>query len=57
MNTIEFQELVLHIRDSFSYSIVGLSLQEIQQLNQRLDSDAYAAASAVYEFFEAKRSA
>ena len=55
MNAQEFQELVDYIRDSLEYSAIGLSTQEIQTLNQRLDSDAYAAAKAVDEFFEAKR--
>ena len=55
MNSEELQEMITYIRDSFEYSIVGLSLQEIQQLNQRLDSDAYKAAIAVLEYFEYKR--
>lgn len=55
MNSTEFQELVAYIRKSLDYSIVGLNIQDIQRLNQRLDSDAYSAAQAVERFFEAKR--
>ena len=57
MNSTEFQELVAAIRDNLQYTIVGLSIQEIQSLKQRLDSDAYRAAQAVEIFFEAKRNA
>lgn len=55
MDAHEFQELVAAIRENLDYSIVGLNMQQIQHLNQRLDSDAYAAANAVIDFFEAKR--
>ena len=55
MDSIEFQELVNAIRSNLQYSIVGLNIQQIQALNQRLDSDAYKAAQAVEDFFEAKR--
>jgi len=55
MNSQELQELVSYIRESLRYSVIGLNIQEIQQLNQRLDSDAYQAALAVEEFFEMKR--
>ena len=55
MDSHELQELITYIRDSLEYSIVGLSIQQIQQLNQRLDSDAYKAACAVDEYFELKR--
>ena len=55
MNSTDFQEMVDYIRNSLEYTIIGLSMQEIQQLNQRLDSDAYKAAQAVEEFFEYKR--
>ncbi len=55
MDSQELQQLVAYIRDSLEYSIVGLSIQQIQQLNQRLDSDAYRAATAVDEYFELKR--
>ncbi len=55
MNSQELQELVNAIRDSLDYSIVGLNTQQIQILNQRLNSDAYAAAQAVEAFFDAKR--
>lgn len=55
MDSTEFQELVAAIRDNAHYTIVGLSLQEIQTLNKRLDSDAYHAAQAVEQFFEDKR--
>ena len=55
MNAEELQELVSWIRDSLEYSLTGLSIQEIQQLNQRLDSDSYKAAGAVLEYFEYKR--
>jgi len=55
MNAQELQQLTQYIRDSLEYSCIGLSAQEIQTLNQRLDSDAYKAAVAVSEFFEAKR--
>ena len=55
MNSQELQELIAYIRKSLSYSIVGLNMQEIQALNQRLDSDAYKAALAVEGFFELKR--
>jgi len=55
MDSQEFQELTDYIRASLRYSVIGLNSQEIQQLNQRLDSDAYKAAQAVEEFFEAKR--
>ena len=55
MDAHEFQEIVAAIRSSLEYSIVGLNMQQIQQLNQRLDSDSYAAAIAVMDFFEQKR--
>ena len=55
MDSHEFQELVSYIRESLDYSVIGLNIQQIQQLNQRLDSDSYAAAQAVDDFFEAKR--
>lgn len=55
MDSKDFRELVVYIRSKLEYSYVGLSLQEIQQLNQRLDSDAYSAAIAVEDFFEMKR--
>ena len=55
MDAHEFQEMVAAIRSNLEYSIVGLSMQQIQQLNQRLDSDSYAAAIAVMDFFEQKR--
>jgi len=55
MDARELQQLVQYIRDAMEYSLIGLTAQEIQTLNQRLDSDAYKAAVAVSEFFEAKR--
>lgn len=55
MNAEELQQLVKYIRDALKCSYIGLSVQEIQALDQRLDSDAYKAAIAVSEFFEAKR--
>ena len=55
MDSSEFQELVDWIRDSLEYPAVGLTVQELHTLNQRLDSDAYKAAQAVESFFEAKR--
>ena len=55
MDAHEFQQLVAHIRDSLEFNPIGLTSQEITALRQRLDSDAYAAAKAVDEFFELKR--
>ncbi len=55
MNSTEFQELMDAIRNNLQYSVIGLNMQQIQTLNQRLDSDAFKAAQAVEEFFEAKR--
>jgi len=57
MDSIEFQQLVKAIRANLYYTVVGLSVQEIQQQNKRLDSDAYAAAIAVDNFFLEKRKA
>jgi len=54
MDAEEFKELVAYIKDSLEYSIIGLNMQEIQTLNQRLDSDAYAAACAVDDYFRLK---
>ena len=55
MNSKELQELVAAIRNSLEYTVIGLNMQQIQQLKQRLDSDAYKAALAVEAFFEFKR--
>jgi len=55
MNSTELRELVAFIRSRLTYSVIGLTSKEIQQLKQRLDSDAYAAAIAVEDFFEIKR--
>ena len=55
MDSKELQELVAAIRTSLDYSLIGLTMQQIQQLNQRLDSDSYRAALAVEAFFELKR--
>ena len=55
MDAQELAEMIAYIRDSLEYSVVGLTVQEMQTLNQRLDSDAYNAALAVVDFFEAKR--
>ena len=55
MNSQEFREMVQAIRGSLDYSYIGLSSQEIQNLNKRLDSDAYRAAVAVESYFELKR--
>jgi hypothetical protein len=55
MDIKEFQEMVQAIRASFDYTYSGLSTQEVESLNQRLDSDSYKAANAVLEFFERKR--
>lgn len=55
MNAEEFQQMMDYIRDAIDAPLVGLSIQEIHALGQRLDSDAYKAAVAVTEFFEAKR--
>lgn len=55
MNSTEFREMVQSIRESLEYSYIGLSSQEIQNLNKRLDSDAYKAAVAVERYFELKR--
>ena len=55
MDAKELQQLVAAIRSNLTYSVIGLDSQEIQQLNQRLDSDAYKAAQAVDTFFKAKR--
>lgn len=55
MNSQEFREMVQAIRESLEYSYIGLTSQEIQSLNKRLDSDAYKAAVAVEGYFEVKR--
>ena len=54
MSSIDFQQLVACIRKSFKYSAVGLSLQDVQQQNKQLDSDAYSAAIAVSKFLVIK---
>lgn len=55
MDSKEFQHLIDYIRDAIKAPVIGLSVQEMHTLSQRLDSDAYKAAKAVDEFFEAKR--
>ena len=55
MDATEFQELMDYIRDAIDAPLVGLSIQEMYTLGQRLDSDAYKATVAVTEFFDAKR--
>ena len=55
MDAQELTEMIAYIRDSLEYSVVGLTVQEMQTLNQRLDSDSLNAALAVVDFFEAKR--
>jgi N-acyl-D-aspartate/D-glutamate deacylase len=55
MNSQEFREMVQSIREALEYSYIGLSSQDIQNLNKRLDSDAYKAAVAVERYFELKR--
>jgi len=55
MDAQELTEMIAYIRASLEYSVVGLTVQEMQTLNQRLDSDSYRAAQAVVDFFEAKR--
>ena len=56
MNSEEFQQLVDYIRDALAAPIIGLTIQEMHAQDQRIDSDAYKAAKAVEQFFEAKRS-
>jgi len=55
MDIKEFQELVTAIRNAFSYTYNGLTTKEVQELDRRLDSDAYNATVAVVEYFENKR--
>ena len=55
MDAQELTEMIAYIRASLEYSVVGLTVQEMQTLNQRLDSDSYRAAQAVVDFFKAKR--
>ena len=54
MDSKEFKELIDCIRDSLEYSIIGLNIQQITQLKQRLDSDALNVAIAVEALFMKK---